>query len=327
MEKKLYIIHLGVGKVGKVLVSQIAKQKEKIKKDFKVSLEYLCGFTSKNSPKKINQVIKNAPLPFVLIDTTASDMTILYIKQALAKGGFVVLANKKILAGKQSDFDLLHQIGSKRLFYEAIIGAGLPIIRQLKDLIFAGDKIIELEGCFSGTLGFLFSEMDKGKSFSECLLEAKQKGFTEPDPRDDLSGVDVARKALILARLMGKKLEFSDVNIKGLYPKKMQKLTLKDFLKNLSQIDLFYQKKITQAKQKNKLLRYVAKVNAKECSIGLKEVDKLSDIGNLNGPENIVIFKSNSYFDNPLTVKGPGAGVEVTAQRVFADILSVVKVI
>lgn len=325
--KVLNIIHLGIGNVGKEVVRQISAQKNHIEKNLGVSLQYVNQFDSKHSEEEIKSAISSVSLPFVVIETTASDKTLPYIKQALQRGGFVVLANKKPLAVSQKDFDLLHQLGSNRLFYECVVGAGLPVIRPLKDFIETGDEIIEIQGCFSGTLGFLFSQLYAEKSFSESVLEAKQKGYTEPDPRDDLGGVDVARKALILARLLGKKIELSDIQLEGLYPAEMGSLTVDQFLTEIKTLDDLYNTKRKNAAEKNNVLRFVAKISPKECSVGLQEVEKTSDIGSLNGPDNIVVIKTKRYFDNPLVVKGPGAGIAVTAAGVFADVISAVKMI
>lgn len=325
--KKLNILHLGAGNVGKEVIRQLAEQKKKLRKSLGISLNYVGKFNSENSAQEINDAIQKIALPFVLIDTTASDETVSYITFALKRGGFAILANKKPLSGKQKDFDFLHKLGEQRLFYECVVGAGLPIVQTLKNFITTGDKVIEIQGCFSGTLGFIFSQLDNGRLFSEAVLSAKEKGFTEPDPRDDLSGVDVARKALILARLIGRKIEIKDIQLVGLYPKKMQKLSDENFLRDLYQINNFYKQKVKEAKKKDKVLRFVAKISFQKCSVGLQEVDKSSDIGNLKGPDNLIALKTERYFKNPLVVKGPGAGIFVTAAGVFADLLSVAKIV
>ena len=238
------------------------------------------------------------------------------------------MANKKPLAGKLKDFKDLHGIGDQRLFYEVVVGAGLPVIQTLKNLIATGDEIIEIKGCFSGTLGFIFSRLDEGKLFSEAVLEAKKNGFTEPDPRDDLSGLDVARKALILSRIIGgQKTELRDIRLTGLYPKNMQKLNFDDFLKRLKDLDVVYKERIMRARKKNKVLRYIARINPLRCSVGLEEGSVLSDIGGLKGSDNLIVCKTKRYFNNPLVIKGPGAGRDVTAAGVFADVLLIAKTI
>lgn len=325
--RKLFIIHLGMGNVGKEIKRQIVQQKRKITNNLNISLEYIKEFTSKNSDAEIKEAIKNIPMPFVLIDTTASDKTISFIKMALKRDGFAVLANKKSLAGTQENFESLHRVGRKRLLYECVVGAGLPVIRTLKDLLTTGDEVVEIQGCLSGTLGFIFTQLDSGKSFSESVIDAREKGFTEPDPRDDLSGLDVARKALILARIMGKKIELKDIALASLYPEDMDKLRIGEFMKQVNKLDNLYKARVENAKKEGKVLRFVAKISQKKCSVGLIKVNALRDIGSLNGPDNLIVFKTKRYAQYPLVVKGPGAGIFVAAAGVFADVLSVAKMI
>jgi homoserine dehydrogenase len=348
---KLHILHLGVGNVGKELITQIAAQEKNITQKYAIEIVYsglftsASGFFSRNgiSPrealeyieqKKLSegldsrQAIEEIPVPFICIDTTASEETAPILKRALERGGFAVFSNKKPLSGKQADFDELHQIaGNSRLFYETVVGAGLPVIQTLKNFLDTGDEILEIQGCFSGTLGFLFSQMDNAVPFSKAVLEAKARGFTEPDPRDDLSGLDVARKALILARLLGQKLELDDIKLENLYPKEMGNYSIEEFLKKLPRLDKQYSQKISSAAKENKVLRFIARIDKKDCAVGLQAVDSNSDIGSLKGPDNLIVFRTKRYFDNPLIIKGPGAGIEVTAAGVFSDIISIIKII
>ena len=323
--KTLNIIHLGIGNVGKEVISQIEDVRSKITEDFSVDIYYSEKFTSKNQPTQIQKSIQNVQAPFVLIDTTASDKTIPFLKQALEKGGFVVLSNKKPLGGGQSDFNKLHALGKERLFYETTVGAGLPIIHTLKTLLFTGDQVIEIQGCFSGTLGYIFSELEKGKLFSEIVVEAKEKGYTEPDPRDDLSGIDVGRKALILSRMLGRTLELEDIPVEKLFPSEIGKLSIDNFLLHLPKLDDKYKVKIEHAQNGNKVLRYVATITPTSCEVGLQAVEKNSDIGNLQGPDNIIVFKTKRYNRNPIVIKGPGAGIKVTAAGVFGDVTEILK--
>jgi homoserine dehydrogenase len=325
--KRLNIVHLGIGNVGREVMAQVARQVEKIEKSTGVTLYYIRKFTSKNSEQEIHDVIARVELPFVLIDTTAADSTVPYITQALKRGGFAVLANKKPLAGRQKDFDVLHTLGGQKLFYECVVGAGLPVIRPLKDFLMTGDEVLEIHGCFSGTLGYIFSQLQKGRLFSDVVREAKENGYTEPDPREDLSGKDVAYKALILARILGKKMELSDISLTGLYPKEMQQLGCEDFLKRIHELDPYFKTKVEKAKQRNNVLRFVATVRPKGCSVGLTEVAISSETGNLKGPENLIVIRTKRYSQSPLVIKGPGAGIYVTAAGVFADLLSIARVV
>lgn len=322
--KQLSIIHLGVGKVGSVVVKQILARQVKVQKDLGMDLKYVAKFNSKNSEAEIFESIAKAKLPFVLIDTTASDKTFGYIATALKRGGYAVLANKKPLSGSQSDFDLLQKLGGNRLFFESTVGAGLPLIRPIKDFLETGDEILEIQGCFSGTLGFLFSQLDRGVLLSEAVMQAQERGYIEPDLRDDLSGKDVARKALILGRLIGQKVEMEQINLPPLYPEAMEKLSPQGFLEQVHKLDEEYREKAQKAAKDNKVLRYVAKVNH-VCQVGLREMDLSSEIGSLKGTDNIFVIKTKRYSKNPLVIKGPGAGIEVTAAGVFSDVLSAAR--
>lgn len=331
---KAKIVHLGIGNVGKALVRQILEadcgliycgmfnSKGGIFRESGLLHSEIKKFPNGVEDLTFEKIIRQlADKNYIVVDTTASDKTYELLIKALQKGCSVVVSNKKPLCKSFGMFERIAQKNGERFFYETTVGAGLPVIKTLKNLILTGDKIIRIEGCFSGTLGYIFSELEKGVSFSVAVKKAFELGFTEPDPRDDLSGIDVARKALILNRMMGKKMELSDIKLIGLYPDNMKKLTAENFLISIEQLDQSYSEKIKKAKNKRKALRFVANIINDESIVGLTEVDKESDIGNLKGPDNFVLFQSKRYDKNPLIIKGPGAGVEVTAAGVFADIL------
>jgi len=348
--RQIRILHLGVGNVGRQLLQQIKDAEGHLSEQWSTQFLFHGLFTSQrgivdrnglsatmalkklfdnklSAPYFLEEVVRTMPLPFLLIDTTASDATIAYIKQALRRGGFVVLSNKKPLTGTQEQFDMLHKLSQQRLLYETVVGGGLPVIKTIKEMIDTGDEIVEIQGCLSGTLSFVFSELDKGRRFSEIILDAKKNGFTEPDPRDDLSGKDVARKALILSRIIGRKLELKDIKIVNLYSRKLDSLNIEEFMKQVGVLDKYYQDKIARVKMKNRVFRYVARISHKTCTVGLEEVEASSEIGSLKGSENLIMIKTKRYFKNPLVIKGPGAGIEVTAAGVFANILEIVKTI
>lgn len=322
---KAKIVHLGIGNVGKALVRQILEAD--------CGLIYCGMFNSKggifresgllhSEIKKFPNGVENltfekiirqlADKNYIVVDTTASDKTYELLIKALQKGCSVVVSNKKPICKSFGMFERIAQKNGERFFYETTVGAGLPVIKTLKNLILTGDKIIRIEGCFSGTLGYIFSELEKGVSFSAAVKKAYDAGYTEPDPRDDLSGLDVARKALILARMIGLRIELAEIKLTSLYPKEMEKLSVPEFMKAIRKIDRSYS---------GKTLRYVANVDGQFCRVGVKEVEKKSDLGSLNGPDNMVVFTTKRYADNPIVIKGPGAGAEVTAAGVFADIL------
>ena len=324
--RTLNIIHLGPGRVGKTFLDQLTTNKVKIEKQYNIRLKILAVFDSKSNDITVKERITAAPLPLVFIDTTASDKTTTAIGKALRKGGFVVMSNKKPLASNQKTFDSLFRYRNK-LFFETTVGAGLPIINTIRELIESGDEILEIQGCFSGTLGYIFSLLQKGRKFSQAVFEAKEKGFTEPDPRDDLSGLDLARKALILARLIDSKISLEDIKITPLFPQKLSNLSVNDFMKKITLLDKKYNKMMNRSKKNKKTLRFVAKVNKRSCSVGLTEADLESDVGQLDGPDNIAVIKTKNYSKNPLVIKGPGAGPQVTAGGIFGDLLRVIKIV
>lgn len=340
--KTINLIHFGIGKVGRELVKMVLENRKKIKKDFGIVLNYCGVFTSKGGifnkdglagedlkkfPNKFdsstNHALKFIPRPCIVVDTTSSNEIIALLETFLKKGAYVVLSNKKPLTASNNQFKKLHAVGSSRLFYETTVGAGLPVIRTLKTLIATGDEVIEISGCFSGTLGFICSALEDGMSFSSSVKKAKDLGFTEADPRDDLSGTDVGRKALILARIIGMNLEMKDIKLRPLFPDSYSKYSVGDFMENTKNLDEGYRKKFLNARKKGNTFRFIAKVSNSTCTVALTEVSKNSDLGNLKGPDNMIIFKTKRYFERPIVIKGPGAGPEVTAAGLLGDILTI----
>ena len=259
----------------------------------------------------------------VLVDVTAADTTEL-IKEALGAGMDVVLANKRPLSGSRESHAELNALAAKsgqRILFEATVGAGLPILDTYKKLAESGDKVLRIEGCVSGTLGFLMTEIGKGRPFSEALRRAMEKGFTEPDPRDDLSGADVGRKALILGRLLGFEGDPDEVEVESLVPEAYRKLPLSAFLARLEELDKDWAGRLAAAKNKGGALRYVATVTKNRIAVGLRTVDGSSPFAGLKGTDNQIAFTTNRYKENPLVVTGPGAGLAVTAAGVLNDIL------
>jgi aspartokinase/homoserine dehydrogenase 1 len=258
----------------------------------------------------------------VMVDVTADETTPL-VKVALESGMGVVLANKRPLAGSQAAHRELLEIAARagqRILFEATVGAGLPILDTYRKLTESGDRVLKIEGCISGTLGFLLTEIGRGRPFSEALRRAMQKGYTEPDPRDDLSGADVGRKALILGRLLGFEGEPDDVEVESLVPEAYRKLPLPDFLARLEELDGEWERRAAAARDKAASLRYVATVTKGRISVGLRPVDASSPFMALRGTDNQIVFTTLRYRQNPLVVTGPGAGPAVTAAGVLNDI-------
>jgi aspartokinase/homoserine dehydrogenase 1 len=236
----------------------------------------------------------------------------------------VVLANKRPLSGPRSDREDLESVAqaqSRRILFEATVGAGLPILDTYRKLVESGDRVLKIEGCLSGTLGLLMTEMDRGRSFSQALRKAMAKGYTEPDPRDDLSGVDVGRKALILGRLLGFPGEPGDIAVESLVPERARALPRKVFLDQLEDLDADWERRAAAARAKGASLRYVASVTKTKISVGLKVVDGSSPFFSLKGTDNQVAFTTVRYRQNPLVITGPGAGLAVTAAGVLNDML------
>ncbi|XP_076915644.1 uncharacterized protein LOC143575074 [Bidens hawaiensis] len=263
-------------------------------------------------------------LGFVLVDCSASSETIEVITQTINLGCCTVLANKKPLTGSMEEFDKL-LLQPRRIRHESTVGAGLPIIVSLNRIISSGDDITCIVGSLSGTLGYVMGEVEKGKPFSEVVKAAKNLGYTEPDPRDDLSGMDVARKGLILARLLGQRIDMNSIKIHSLYPDTMgpDVMALDDFLASgLPLLDKDIEEQIKKASSNDKVLRYVCILQKSSCIIGLNEVPKDSALGKLKGSESVVEIYSRCYeFPTPLVIQGAGAGNDTTAAGVLADII------
>jgi aspartokinase/homoserine dehydrogenase 1 len=276
-----------------------------------------------NAAEAVDFVAKHALSNPVLVDVTADD-TNATLKDALAAGMHVVLANKKPLTAHRKLYDELRALAEargRRLLHETTVGAGLPIIDTFYKLAESGDRVSKIEGCPSGTLGFLFGEMGRGRQFSEALRRAIAKGYPEPDPREDLSGTDVARKALILGRLLGFPGEMGDIDVESLVPASGKRLPLPEFLARLEEYDAEWQQRVEKARASGGVLRYRCTITPRRIRVGLVVVDASSPLASLNGTDNQFIFTTDRYKANPLVITGPGAGPAVTAGGILNDVL------
>jgi aspartokinase/homoserine dehydrogenase 1 len=261
----------------------------------------------------------------VIIDCTASADIAKRYPDWLASGIHIVTPNKKANSADMPFYRRLRdarRAGSAHYLYETTVGAGLPVVQTLRDLRETGDEITSVEGIFSGTLAYLFNTYDGRKSFSDIVRDARQRGYTEPDPRDDLSGMDVARKLIILGREMGLELEMADVKVESLVPAGLETGSIEDFMARLPQYDSSMNDRLQTARSKGKVLRYVGRLTADgKATVGVVELDSKHAFANIALTDNVVRFATRRYCDNPLIVQGPGAGPEVTAGGVFADLL------
>jgi aspartokinase/homoserine dehydrogenase 1 len=259
----------------------------------------------------------------ILVDVTADD-TSATLQAALGAGMHVVLANKRPVSADKAQYDALLDAAKRagrELRIEATVGAGLPIIDTYVKLVESGDTVTRIEGCPSGTLGYLFGELGRGKKFSVSLRGAIAKGYPEPDPRDDLSGMDVARKALILGRLLGFPGEIKDIKVETLVPRGAEGLSAKEFVERLEEYDEPWRQRVEAARAKGCVLRYRAIVTKRTVRVGLVEVEAASPLGSLDGTDNRFIFTTARYRKNPLVITGPGAGPAVTAGGIVNDVL------
>jgi bifunctional aspartokinase / homoserine dehydrogenase 1 len=340
---------IGPGTVGRVLLEQIASQVERLRAlnlDLRVrgiagSKRMLLAETAidlanwpkllaeRGEPVDLGKFAAHCQADFIphtaIIDCTASAEVASLYRDWLASGIHIVTPNKKANSGALPAYRALKEAAraaGTHYLYEATVGAGLPVIHTLRDLRETGDEITRIEGIFSGTLAYLFNVFDGKESFSSIVYAAKQKGYTEPDPRDDLSGMDVARKLIILAREMGLTLEMSDVEVKGLVPQALDGCSLEEFMRRLPEFDASMAALLAEAKKHGQVLRYVGRVDADgKATVGLTRLDAGHAFANIALTDNVVRYATRRYCDNPLIVQGPGAGPQVTAGGVFSDLL------
>jgi bifunctional aspartokinase / homoserine dehydrogenase 1 len=343
---------IGPGLVGSSLLEQIASQAARLARDFKLDLriraiagsktmrlasaamdlsrwrdEYQAGGDPVDLDRFADHVHADHYPHAVIIDCSASADVARHYAHWLAEGIHIVTPNKKANSAAYGDYhrvkDARRNAGAHYL-YEATVGAGLPVIQTLRDLRETGDEIRRIEGMFSGTLAYLFNTWDGRESFSSVVRQAKSLGYTEPDPRDDLSGMDVARKLIILAREMGLRTEVAEVQVESLVPGALSNCGIDEFLDRLVEFDRPMLERLQAATARGQVLRYVGSVDAQgRAQVGLVELPTSHPFANIALTDNIVRFETARYDRNPLIVQGPGAGPAVTAAGVFADLLRV----
>jgi aspartokinase/homoserine dehydrogenase 1 len=275
-----------------------------------------------------NMISMNLP-NCVFIDNTASPKPVEVYEEVFKANISVITCNKIGNSASYKQYKTFHDTAKQHgvdFFYETNVGAGLPIIRTLKDLMNSGDRIMKIEAILSGTISFVFNNFKGDANFHDVVKMAQKKGYTEPDPRDDLRGTDFMRKILILARDAGYAMEAADVQIESMLPKAcLDAQTVDDFYAALKAEDAFFSNLKAKAENENKVLRYIGKLENGKAAITLQMVDENHPFYTLSGSDNIISFTTDRYKERPLVVKGPGAGAEVTAAGVFADLINVGK--
>jgi aspartokinase/homoserine dehydrogenase 1 len=341
---------IGPGLVGKALLEQIAAAGDRLREKFNLDLRIRAIGSSRRMLLAEHRIdlatwrerfeaggaldldalvdhVQADHLPHaVLIDCTASQAVADRYAAWLERGIHVITPNKRAHSGPIAYYNELKRLArgaNTHFLYEATVGAGLPVIQTLKDLVETGDEIRRIGGIFSGTLAYLFNVFDGGRPFSEIVREARARGYTEPDPRDDLSGMDVARKAVILAREAGLDLELGDLGVESLAPPALADASVEEFLERLPDFDAPMAERVARARREGKVLRYVADVDVLggTASVRLERFAPEHPFANIALTDNIVQFVTGRYCDNPLIVRGPGAGPDVTAAGIFADLL------
>ncbi|MBC6942327.1 MAG: homoserine dehydrogenase [Xanthomonadales bacterium] len=262
----------------------------------------------------------------VIVDATASGEVAAHHADWLARGYHVVSANKAALGERLEGWQRLrHASRQARRRYgdAATVGAGLPVLSTLLRLRQCGDRLRALDGVFSGSLSWLFNHFDGSRPFSELLREARERGYTEPDPRLDLGGADVARKLLILARAAGHALDAHEVAIEGVVPAALATVTLDEFLARLGELDAPLEQRRAEASREGKVLRFLARLDEHgRASVGLVAVPATHPAARLAGNDNLFALTTARYHAQPLVIQGPGAGAEVTAQALLGDVLA-----
>jgi aspartokinase/homoserine dehydrogenase 1 len=361
LTRDLNIFLFGCGKIGRTLLKQIQENRRQLARRLEVNLKVLgvansrhwiytpggldgAALNSLGAGAQLAQLPGAQPRPVtskileriagayksdvVLVDATGADLAPTHI-EGLEKGCHIVTANKRPLTASLADYQTMQELCRRKGLnyqYEATFGAGLPLLSTLQDLIHTGDHILRIQGCLSGTLGFICSKLDEEVPFSEAVRDAMKRGYTEPDPRDDLSGLDVARKALIIARAMGAPLELEQIRLRALIPRRFFKAgSVERFLDALPSVDPLIRAECEKARKEDAVLRFLAEIDAQGCKVGLERVPCDSPIGRLAGPDNILVFQTQRYNEYPLVIQGPGAGASVTAAGVLSDLLKIAK--
>jgi aspartokinase/homoserine dehydrogenase 1 len=350
--KLLNVFLVGTGLIGNSLIEMVKDQFSKLAKENLLEVSVVavanskkmlfeedglelktCIDTMKASGEAMNMkaffekmTALNLPNSIFVDCTSSTDVTDFY-EDILAANISVVTPNKKANSASMEHYKRLKETAFKRgvkFLYETNVGAGLPVINTMNDLLLSGDKVLRIEAVLSGTLNFIFSSFEEGRKFSEVVKEAKAKGYTEPDPRDDLNGMDVARKILILSRETGLEMELEDIKVENLVPESCRgEMRIDEFFACLEKYDDDFERLRKKAADRGEKLRYMAVLEEGKVKIQLGSVDQKHPFYSLSGSDNIILMTTERYHDRPMVIRGPGAGAAVTAAGVFADIIRI----
>ncbi|WP_343564331.1 bifunctional aspartate kinase/homoserine dehydrogenase I [Sphingobacterium sp.] len=352
LKKTLHVFNIGTGNIGATLFKQLEDQHDFLldKNDIEIKVVGISnsrkmlfnteGVELNNWSAELESNGSEADLALfiekmkalnlpncVFIDNTASKLPATYYEDIFKSNISIVTCNKIANSGKYAQYKTLRDTAHKHgvdFFYETNVGAGLPIVRVLKDLMLSGDRILKIEAILSGTISYIFNNFKDDATFFNVVKQAQELGYTEPDPRDDLGGIDFMRKMLILARDAGYPVEAEDVNLGAILPDACLKAeTVDSFYAELQKENVYFEDMKARASRENKVIRYIGKLENGKVSIAIQFVDENHPFYALSGSDNIISFTTERYKERPLVVKGPGAGAEVTAAGVFADLVNV----
>lgn len=351
--KQVNLYVAGVGNVGSRLLSQLAQQKSYLEKKLRLHIRVVGMANSKKmlfnekgiDLKNAKELLLNAEemelsgfvqtiqsnnlRNSVFVDVTANEHVAKTYADILQKSISIVACNKIAASSSFDYYEKLKNLAREynvHFLFETNVGAGLPVIGTLNDLLLSGDKVNKIEAVLSGTLNFVFNNYDGTRSFAKVVKQAQEEGYTEPDPRLDLSGTDVMRKIMILTREAGEEMEMEDISNKTFMPASCMTGSVDDFYAAMEKEETHFKKIFEKADKEGKKLKFVATYENGKAGVGLQEIDADHDFYHLYGKDNVVLFYTNRYTGQPLVVKGAGAGAEVTASGVFADIIRAVRI-
>ncbi len=350
--KQVNLFIVGTGNVGAKLLGQLEKQASVLSQRLRLQVRVAGLSNSRHmllkeeginlgkwreeleagQPADIDQFVSEAIARnlrnSIFVDVTANDKVASVYDRLLEKSISVVACNKIAASSAYENYQRLKELAGEfnsRFLFETNVGAGLPIIGTLNDLTHSGDRVLRIDAVLSGTLNFVFNHYDGSRPFAEVVRQAQDEGYTEPDPRLDLSGTDVMRKIMILAREAGEKMEMEQITNNSFLPASCNEGSVEDFYKALAKEEPHFRALYDEAKAKGCILKFVASFDQGSASVGLRHIDPAHDLYHLYGKDNIVLFYTDRYVDQPMVVKGAGAGAEVTASGVFADIIRACK--